>query len=76
MTRGGQEKVDGNAVGGTPAAEAGEATNDMQVDLVGPPPSGSGGVYPTVEISSDLVADSRGNVVGQATDPGTYAGDR
>lgn len=60
--RGGQEQQDRSD--DTPATEASEQSNDMQVSREGPPDSGSGGVYSTMEVPSAQVADSRGCVVG------------
>lgn len=48
----GQEQVDANAATGTPESEAREPTNDSQVTLLPPPPSGAGGSYPAQELSS------------------------
>lgn len=61
---GGQEKTDENAATDTPQGEARESSNDMKVNFEGPPPSGSGGNYPSINIPSSAVADSTGNVVG------------
>jgi hypothetical protein len=61
---GGQEKTDENANTDTPAKEASEPSNDMDVNFEGPPPSGSGGNYPSINIPASSVADSTGNVVG------------